>query len=129
MAASWWDPRVAAARPRSRPAVAHRTAPWRCSRARRWAAERPAELVALQQIVRSGEKVARVQVAIAEELEGAAMKRVRAGLRDDVHNRARATAVFGAVAIGLYAELFHGIGIRERIVDVGVVVMIAAAVQ
>src|SRR5262249_21167943 len=92
-------------------------------------AQAAAKLVALQEIVRPREEIAGVQVAVAQKLEGASVQLVRAGLGHHVDDPARSTAILGAVTIGLNAEFFDGVRVRKWIVHVGVVVLIAAAVQ
>src|SRR5690348_3978390 len=93
------------------------------------AAGAASELIALEEVMCWREEVAGIQVAVAQKLEGAAVQLVGAGFGDHVDNRAGAAAVLGAVAVGLNAELLHRIRIWEGIVHIGVVVLVAAAVQ
>src|SRR5262249_34399694 len=67
--------------------------------------------------------------AVPQEFECAAVQLIRTGLRHHVNNRARAPAVLRAVTVGLNAELFERIRIREWIVHIRVVVLIAAAIE
>src|SRR5262249_61495931 len=57
------------------------------------------------------------------------MEGVSAGFCDHIDHCPGILAIFRAVIAGLYAELLEGIGIREWLVDVGVLVNIVAAVE
>src|SRR5579871_3937742 len=73
------------------------------------AAQRPAELVALKLGDRTSiEEVARVEVAVAQELVNAAVKLVRAGCCDDTDLPARTFPIFGAIGVKDHIELAHG---------------------
>ena len=93
------------------------------------AAEGAAELVAVQR--RGGEREPRigVQVVVAEELEQRAVKLVAAGARDDVDHAAGEASVFGAVAVGHHAELFHRVGIGRDVAGVAQAGHVGAAIQ
>ena len=74
------------------------------------AAERAAELIALQRVVRGREVVAGVHVAVAKKLEGVAMPGVGAGFRHGVHHAAGMQTASGGQAAGLDAEFLQGVG-------------------
>ena len=88
-----------------------------------------AELVALQSVALEGEEVARVQSAVAEELEQIAMKLVGAGLRDGVHRGAGVKAVLRLQHTGFHLELLQSIRERQRQRQVVVWILIDRAVQ
>ena len=107
-----------------------------------WNENRPAQggtkLVAFQAIVaadvrarRDGriEEIACVDGFVANELEGAAMDTVGAGLGDGVDQTARLAAEFGGKVVGLDAEFLQGIGVGHRVGSVGVVVVVLRAVE
>ena len=77
------------------------------------AADAASELVALELLLRRGEKVPRVHVAVAQELEHIAVNLVRAGLGHHVDHSADRVAVFRAHIAVLDAEFLNGVGIRE----------------
>ena len=79
--------------------------------------------------MRTGEEVARVHIAVAQKLERAAVQLVGAGFCDYVDDGAAAAAILGAVAVSLHAELFERIRIGKRIVYVGVMILVAPAIQ
>ena len=82
-----------------------------------------------KRILRRREEVAGVEVAVADELEQAAVNLVRSGLRDRIHHRVGVQAVARGDAVRLDAELLQRVGKRERQVDVGMRVVVIAAVE
>src|SRR6266446_4591811 len=77
------------------------------------AADRASELVDVERLKRNAARVVDpgvgVHVAVAEKLERRAVKRVRAGLGDDVGDRAAGASELGGVAAAVDLELFHRI--------------------
>ena len=93
------------------------------------AAERAAELVALQAVARRREEVARVEVIVADELEDVAAERVGARLGDQVHRRRGVVAVARRQRAGLDLELLQRVGERRRQVQVVERIVVGAAVH
>ena len=73
------------------------------------AAECPAELVLAKDAAGGREVVAGVQIGVAEEVEGVAVKCIAARFGDDADLAAAVLAVFGVVVAGDDAELGDGI--------------------
>src|SRR6185369_10701401 len=71
-----------------------------------------AELVLLEDglSIRGLEVSYGIQVGVAQELPGGAMKLIGAALERHIDNRAAGAAVFGAEVIGLYFELGNRVG-------------------
>src|SRR5262249_42895994 len=93
-------------------------------------ADRAAELVLAKFRLRRWKKCKwmRVQNVVAEKFIETAVNRVRAGLRNDVHDRTRVAAVLGIERVADDSEFLNGIGrrldrgqIREEIVAVAAV--------
>src|SRR5260370_27482887 len=57
------------------------------------------------------------------------MKAVGAGLCDYVHNPTGVFSILRAVVGGLHAEFLQGVRKRKRLVDVGVLIYIVAAIE
>ena len=97
------------------------------------AAERAAELFAIERIVgadRSRRRPARgVQLLVADEIEGGAVKHVRSGLRDDVDDARREAAVLRRVAVGQHAELLHRLRVRRRVARAAQAGRVVPAIQ
>src|SRR5262249_53857457 len=74
-------------------------------------------------------EVSTVQISVSKELERAAMKVVCARLGHHIDDRSGTASIFSAEAVGLNAELLNRIRIGKRIVDVGVSILITAAVE
>ena len=55
------------------------------------------------------DRIVRVQCAVTEEFERAAMERVGSGLGDGVDDRPTGTSVFGGVAVRVHLEFRNGI--------------------
>src|SRR5205085_4984729 len=77
-------------------------------------ADGAAELIALEGRDGVGEKVARIQILIAQELEGGAVQAIRAGTRHGIHGGARIAPELGTVVTGLEAEFLERIRIGEN---------------
>jgi len=71
----------------------------------------------------------RIENRVAHELERVAVQRVASGLGDDVYNAAGVAAILGAIVAGLYAELLERIREWERLVDVGIEIVVVGAVE
>ena len=81
------------------------------------AAEGSAELVLPElrlALGRQNKIVLRVEVVVAQELPQVTVKRVGAGLRGQVQNRAGGMAKLGGVIVGLHGELAQRIGWRQH---------------
>ena len=74
---------------------------------------RPADggtvLVASQGVLRGREEIAGIKVAVANKFERISVKRVRAGLSNDVDYRTGMNTVTGGHAVRLHAELLQGV--------------------
>ena len=92
-------------------------------------ADRSAELVALQRIVSRREEIPRVDVAVAQKLEQAAVELIGARLVTTFIVPPRMEPVAGRESAGLHTEFLDRVGKGERQVDVGVVVVVVAAVH
>ena len=92
-------------------------------------ADGAAELVLVQGVSGCGEVAVRVEYAIAQKLECGAMELITARLGDDVDHPARALAELRVVVAGLYAELLQRVRERERVVHVGHLIHVVAAIQ
>src|SRR5262249_31376637 len=93
------------------------------------AANSPSELVAFERIVHRRKEVPRVHVAVAQKFEQRTMELIGAGFGNYVHHTAGVESVAGGEAIRLHAELLNGIGKREWKADVGVAVIVIAAIH
>ena len=78
-----------------------------------------AELVSIERIVgrrcTRWHPARRVQLLVAEELEGGAVAHVGAGLRHHVHDSRRIASVLRRVAVGQHAELLNGFRVWRRV--------------
>src|SRR6266498_1956636 len=92
------------------------------------AAQRAAELVALQTAALRGEEIPRVEFVITHELEQVAMKFIRARFRDDVDRRRGVMAVARGQGAGLGLEFLQGVGEWHRQIQVIERVVMRAAV-
>ena len=90
---------------------------------------RSAELVTAQGILRRCEKIARVEVAVPDELEEVAADLIGAGLGDDVDHRAGVQSVTRGYPVRLHAELLQRVRKGEGQIDVGMRIVVVAAVQ
>src|SRR5207302_825583 len=88
-----------------------------------------AVLLALQKVFFRREEIPRVERAIAQVVERAAVQLVGPRARDRIDHGAGAVALRGAVVAGLNAELLQRVGKRERLVLLEVRVRVARAVQ
>ena len=88
-----------------------------------------AELAALQGVAQRGRVLARVEIAIAQELEEIAVESVGSRLGYDIDHTARVQPVLGRQSVGLHAEFLHRVRERNRHVHVAEGVVIIAAVQ
>src|SRR5215469_18175362 len=80
--------------------------------------------------LRQGRKeISAVKYGIAQKLEEVAVKAVASRLGDDVYNGPGVLTVLRAIVARLHAEFLKGVGKRERLVDVGVLIHVIAAVQ
>ena len=94
------------------------------------AAERAAELLAVQAVVDAGrEEVVGVHRRIAQVAEAEAAEIVGARAGDGVDDRAGVAPVLGAEGVGLDRELLQGVGIGHRVRAVAVVVVVRPAVH
>ena len=99
-------------------------------------ANRHAVLISLQPVVFAGavrvlrrERIGGVHAVVTEELEGVAAERVRAGLGHGVDRATRVRAILRRHRARLGAEFLHGIGERQRQVQVVVRVVVHRAVE
>src|SRR5262252_6737268 len=94
-----------------------------------WPAESPAELIALDLVPAGRCPVTRVEYAVAHEFERSAVELVGARFGDDVDDSSGILPVLRAVVAGLHAELEQRDGHGKRLIDVGVLVHIIAAIE
>src|SRR5205085_1251043 len=95
--------------------------------------------LAAPRLVSLRDGIVRVQSLVAEELEEAAVEGVRAGLRDDVYDRAARAPELGGEAILVDLKLLHGLftelvgrahaAAPERLTEEGVVVVNAVNLE
>ena len=99
-------------------------------------AHRAAKLVAMERIDDQGaycglpsEGIGGVEGPVTHKLKHVAVILLGAALGDDIDHGAGVLAVLRAVVVGLYAEFLQRIGHGERLIDVGVLVHVVAAVE
>jgi hypothetical protein len=92
-------------------------------------AHAPAELVALEGVLRDRKELPRVEVAVADELEHGAVDIVCAGARHDVDHAAAGVAVLRGEVAREKTELLNGIRIGKWLAGVQISVVVIAAVH
>ncbi len=78
------------------------------------AAYRSAELIQVELFFGGGEKTARIEFGIAEELKQGPVQSVRPGFGRHQHGRTRSCAVFRRVVVGQNFEFLDGVNRRHN---------------